>query len=231
LGSRANELRVFAPARSIPIAFALLGIGCPRPQVDPEPDPGSIAERERPDDADPRLDPSRCTGAELDLGALVDAGVCTISLADAAPLPAPEQLEIELPNKIRVEPGGRLDFDLVLRNVGDEELTLDLAFRRFLPLAPERTEQLEKGGPLDQSCTLQAISTEPPPERINLPPKGELAIPCQWFANTRLVDPQSYVGSECPDFPALANGRYRSVFVIYGGGGSSREVSVEIVVK
>ena len=93
------------------------------------------------------------------------------------------------------------------------------------------TERLDKGSELDQSCTLQAISTEPPPERINLPPKGELELPCQWFANTRLVDPKSYVGSECTDFPALAPGRYRSVFVISGGRGSSREVSVEIVVK
>jgi hypothetical protein len=221
---------VFAPVRSIPLAFALLGIGCPHPQGDPESDLVVPVESERPD-ADPRVDPSRCAGAELDLRALVDAGVCTISPADAAPLPAPEQLEIELPNKLKIEPGGRLDFELVLRNVGDEELTLDLAFRRFLPLAPERTEQLEKGSPLDRSCTLQAISTEPPPERINLPPKGELAIPCQWFANTRLVDPTSYVGSECPDFPALAPGKYRSVFVISGGGGSSREVSVDIIVK
>jgi hypothetical protein len=222
---------VFALARSVPLALALVGTGCPKPTIEPEPDPGSIGEPERTDDADPRVDPSRCVGAELDLRALVDAGVCTIGLADAGPLPGPEQLAIEQPNKLKIEPGGRLDFELLLRNVSDEELTLDLAFRRFLPLAPEQTERLDKGSELDQSCTLQAISTEPPPERISLPPKGELAIPCQWFANTRLVDPNSYVGSECPDFPALAQGRYRSVFVISGGGGSSREVSVEIVVR
>jgi hypothetical protein len=215
----------------MPLALALLGIGCPHPRADPEPDPGLIAEPERTDDADPRVDPSRCVGADLDLRALVEAGVCTIGLADAGPLPGPEQLEIELPNKLKIEPGGRLDFELLLRNVSDEELTLDLAFRGFLPLAPERTERLDKGSELDQSCTLQAISTEPPPVRINLPPKGELAIPCQWFANTRLVDPKSYVGSECPDFPALAQGRYRSVFIISGRGGSSREVSVDIVVR
>jgi hypothetical protein len=222
---------VFAPARSVLLALVLLGIGCPRPQqVEPEPDPGVIGDSDRTDDADPRVDPSRCVGAELDLRALVDAGVCTIALADAGPLPDPERLAIEAPNKLRAEPGGRLDFELVLRNVGDDELTLDLSFRGFLPLSPERTERLDRGSEVDQSCTLRAI-TELLPERINLPPKGELAIPCQWFANTRLVDPKSYVGSECPDFPALAAGRYRSVYVISGGGGSSREVSVDIVVR
>jgi hypothetical protein len=222
---------VSAPTRTIPLAVALLGLGCPHPQQEPEPDPTVVGEQARPDDGDPRVDPSRCTGAELDLRAIVDAGVCTVALTDAGPLPDPELLAIDLPNKLRVEPGGRLDFEIELRNVGDEELTLDLAFTRFLPLAPERTERLDKGSEPDQSCTLQAMSTEPPPERISLPPKGVLTIPCEWFANTRLVDPKSYVGSECPDFPALAAGKYRSAFVISGGGGSRREVSVEIAVK
>lgn len=222
---------MFAPTRSIAVAVALLGLGCPHPQLDPGPAPNVVAEQAAPDDGDPRVDPSRCIGSELDLRAIIDAGVCMIGLADAGPLPAPELLVIEAPNKLRVQPGERLDFELELRNVGDEELTLDLALARFLPLAPEQTERLDKGSEPDQSCTLQAISTEPPPERISLPPKGVLAIPCQWFANTRLVDPESYVGSECPDFPALAAGKYRSVFVISGGGGSRREVSVEIAVK
>jgi hypothetical protein len=222
---------VFVLARSAPLALALLVLGCPHKQVDPEPELSAILDQDRPDDGDPRVDPSRCAGGELDLRALVDAGVCTIDLADADPLPGPELLAIEVPNKLRIEPGGRLDFELLLRNVGDRELTIDLAFRRFLPLAPEQTERLDKGSELDQSCTLQAISTEPPPERISLPPNGELAVPCQWFANTRLTDPGSYVGSECPDFPALAAGRYRSVFVLGGGGGASREISVEIVVR
>lgn len=221
---------MFAPTRSIPVAVALLGLGCPHPQLEPELHPIVVGERTRPDDGDPRVDPSRCSGDELDLRAIVDAGVCTIDLADAGPLPGLELLAIDSPNKLRVEPGGRLEFELELRNVSDQELTLDLALTRFLPLAPERTERLDKGSEPDQSCTLQAISTEPPPERISLPPKGVLAIPCEWFANTRLVDPASYVGSECPDFPALEVGRYRSVFVV-SGGGSRREVSVEIVVK
>lgn len=222
---------MFAPTRSIPVAIALLGLGCPHPQIDPEPEPTVVAEQTRPDDGDPRLDPSRCVGTELDLRAIVDAGVCMIGLADAGPLPSPEQLVIEPPTKLRVAPGERLEFALVLRNVSDDELTLDLALTRFLPLAPERTERLDKGSEPDRSCTLQAMSTEPPPERISLPAKGVLAIPCEWFANTRLVDPESYVGSECPDFPALAAGKYRSVFVIAGGGGSRREVSVDIAVK
>lgn len=222
---------MFAPTRSIPLAVALLGLGCPHPQLESGPDLAMVGEQSRPDDGDPRVDPSRCIGAELDLRAIVDAGVCMIDRADAGSLPGPELLAIDLPNKLRVEPGGRLDFELELHNLGDEELTLDLALTRFLPLAPERTERFDKGSEPDQSCTLQAMSTEPPPERISLPPKGVLAIPCEWFANTRLVDPKSYVGSECPDFPALAAGKYRSVFVISGGGGSKREVSVEIAVK
>jgi hypothetical protein len=221
---------VFALTRSIPVVVALLGLGCPHPQRELERNPRVAGERARPDDGDPRVDPTRCSGDDLDLRAIVDAGVCTIDLADADPLPGPELLAIDLPNKLRVEPGGRLEFELELRNVSDHELTLDLALTRFLPLAPERTERLDKGSEPDQSCTLQAISTEPPPERISLPPKGVLAIPCEWFANTRLVDPASYVGSECPDFPALEAGRYRSVFVV-SGGGARREVNVEIVVK
>lgn len=224
-------MRVLARTRSIPVAIALFGLGCPHPQVDPEPEPTVVVEPARLEDGDPRVDPSRCIGTELDLRGIVDAGVCAIDPADAGPLPSPELLTIELPNKLRVEPGGRLDFELELRNVGGEELTLDLALTGFLPLAPARTERLDKGSEPDQSCTLQAISTEPPPERISLPPKGVLTIPCEWFANTRLVDPESYVGSECPDFPALAAGKYRSVFVISGGGGSRREISAEIAVK
>jgi hypothetical protein len=215
----------------MPVAIALLGLGCPHPQVDAEPEPIDLGEQAQSDDGDPRVDPSRCVGAELDLRAIVDAGVCMIGPADAGPLPGPELLAIEPPNKLRVAPGGRLDFELELRNVGDEELTLDLALARFLPLAPERTERLDKGSEPDQSCTLQAMSTEPPPQRISLPPKGVVTVPCQWFANTRLVDPESYVGSECPDFPALEAGMYRSVFMISGGDGSRREVSVEIAVK
>lgn len=222
---------MFELTRTIPVAIALLGLGCPNPQIPPNPEPTVVAERARPDDGDPRVDPSRCVGTELDLRAIVDAGVCTIGLADAGPLPSLDQLVLEPPSKLRVEPGGRLEFGIVLRNVSDEELTLDLALTHFLPLAPERTERLDKGSEPDRSCTLQAMSTEPPPERISLPPKGVLAIPCEWFANTRLVDPQSYVGSECPDFPPLAVGKYRSVFVIAGGGGSRREVSIDIAVK
>ena len=108
---------------------------------------------------------------------------------------------------------------------------VDLAFRRFLPLAPEHTERVGQGPGPDDTCTLQAISTEPPPERVTLPPKGELAIPCDWYANTRLVDPRSYVGSECPDFPPLPAGRYRSVFMIGGGAGTTRSLDVEIEVR
>lgn len=222
---------MFAPGRSLPLALAVLGLGCPKQQVGTEPDPTLAAERERPDDGDPRVDPSRCVGSDLDLRALADAGVCEIDLTTAGPLPGPQQLEIEVPDKLRVEPGGRLDFEVLLRNVGDEALTLDLVFRGFLPLAPERTEPIDKGAAPDPSCTLHALSIEPPAERIDLPRGGEIAIPFQWFANTRLVDPNSYVGSECPDFPPLAAGRYRSVFVLGGGGGSNREVSVEIVVR
>jgi hypothetical protein len=229
-------MRVFALVRSIPLGMALLGmallgLGCPPKHVDPEPEHDLTIDRERPDDSDPRLDPTRCSGGDLDLRTLAEAGVCTIDLAKAGPLPGPEQLVIEVPDKLRVEPGGRLDFELLLRNVSGDALTLDLAFRGFLPLAPERTEPLEKGSVPDPSCILHALSTEPPAERIDLPVKGEIAIPCAWFANTRLIDPSSYVGVECPDFPALAPGRYRSVFVLGGGGGSSREVSVEIVVR
>ena len=207
----------------------LLALGCPHKQVDGAPEP-VVRERDRVDDGDPRLDPSRCSGGALDLRAIVDAGVCAIELADAGPLPGLEELVIEVPSKLKIEPGGRLDFELLLRNVGERELMLDLSFRRFLPLAPERTERIDKGSELDPSCILQAI-TEPPAERVSLPVDGEIAIPCQWFANSRLVDPQSYVGSECPDFPALAVGRYRSVFVLAGGGGTTREVSVEIAVR
>jgi hypothetical protein len=223
-------MRVLTPTRSISVAVALLGLGCPHPQIDPEPEP-TVIPQARIDDGDPRLDPSRCVGTELDLRAIVDAGVCKIGLAGAKPLPGQESLAIEAPNKLRVEPGGRLDFELELRNVSDEALTIDLALTRFLPLEPERTERVDKGSEPDRSCTLQTISTEPPPERISLPPKGVLESPCQWFANTRLVDPESYVGSECPDFPALAVGKYKSVFVVAGGGGTRREVIVEIVVK
>lgn len=208
----------------------LLGLGCTTKQTEPEPQPPAIGDRERSDDADPRLDPSRCRGTELDLRAVVEAGVCTIDMAAAQPLPGADELEIAVPNKLQVEPGGRLDFELVLRNVSERELTLDLSFPRFLPLAPARTEAIEKGSEIDPTCTLQPISIEPPAERINLPVKGEIAVPCQWFANTRLVDPQSYVGSECPNFPALELGRYRSVFVL-GSGGATREVSVEIEVR
>jgi hypothetical protein len=119
---------------------------------------------------------------------------------------------------------------LVLRNVGREPLDLDLVFRQLLPLAPGSTTWIGKGpapaaGP-DPSCTLQAISTEPPPERITLPASGELAVPCEWHANTRLVDPTSYVGSECPDFPELAPGEWRSTFRIAG-----RTIEVDIRVK
>ncbi len=182
---------------------------------------------------DPRLDPSRCTGDALDIEALVRAGVCSIPFDRARPLPSEDRLAIELPSRLKVAPGQKLEFDLVLRNRSREPLDLDLVFRDFLPLQPESTTRTggdaSQLGP-DPSCTLKAISTEPPPERITLPPGGELALPCEWFANTRLIDPRSYVGSECPDFPSLGKGDYRSGFRI-GGAAGGRVVEVDIKVR
>jgi hypothetical protein len=220
--------------RSAAILCSLVGLGCPRgatqrPDTEDRELPRKRDEGRR-NDGDLRVDPSRCSGDGLDLAALVAAGLCTIPAAEATPLPSPDLLIVEAPSKLSVAPGERLEFDLVLRNASTAELTVDLRFRRFLPLAPESTVRLDEGPAPDDRCTLRAISTEPPPERINLPPGGELAIPCEWHANTRLVDPESYVGSECPDFPELAPGRYRSVFRISGGGGTQREVTVDIEV-
>ena len=63
----------------------------------------------------------------------------------------------------------------------------------------------------------------------DVPRRAALAafITALWAA---VLAGQSYVGSECPDFPVLAAGRYRSVFLL-GGGGAAREVSVEILVR
>lgn len=183
-----------------------------------------------PVEGDPRVDPQRCTGDALDLEELIKAGACTIPPDRARPLPGDDQLAIEIPQRLKAAPGMPLEFDLVLRNVGRAPLDLDLVFRQLLPLAPETTLWIGKDppvGPLpDPSCTLEAISTEPPPERITLPPGAELAVPCKWHANTRLVDPSSYVGSECPDFPQLGRGDWRSVFRI-----ADRSVAVDIKVK
>lgn len=208
-------------------------LGCPQEPTRTH-DPSKRATRRQQEDnrdGDPRVDPARCSGDDLELAALVGTGLCTIPIDDAQPLPGPERLEVVTPERLVVAPGERLEFALLLRNPGGESLDVDLRFRRFLPLAPESTQTLEGESVPDESCTLRAMSTEPPPERLTLPPEAELAIPCEWFANTRLINPASYVGSECPDFPELAPGRYRSVFRIHGGGGSSREVAVEIEVR
>ncbi len=177
---------------------------------------------------DPRLDPVRCTGDSLDIEALTKAGVCTIPIGRARPLAGDDQLAIEVPRHLGVAPGQPLEFDLVLRNIGREPLDIDVVFPS-LPLAPESTAWIGKGQPAgaspDPSCNLRAISTEPPPERITLPPGGELPVPCEWHANIRLIDPQSYVGSECPDFPALSKGNWRSVFRM---GGRSVEVDIKV---
>lgn len=211
-------------------------LGCPqRGTESPDPDRTRATKQDeaRKAEGDPRLDPGRCTGDGLEITALIEDGVCTIPTADAIPLPGPEQLEIVVPNKLVVAPGERLEFALVLRNLGAAPLDLDLRFRRFLPLEPEpdTTQTLVGSSIPDQSCTLRAMSTEPLPERVSLPADGELAIPCEWYANTRLADPGSYVGSHCGDFPKLGVGRYRSVFRISGGGGSQREVAIEIDVR
>jgi hypothetical protein len=226
---------VSAPQVSLALVTALLCVGCPRetvaPLVEVEDVPDTKVDPEPRERGDPRVDPSRCTGDGLDLLALVGAGPCTISATEAGPLPTPELLVIEAPRKLAVEAGQRLTFDVMLRNQSKHELVVDLAFRRFLPLAPEHTERIGRGKGPDDTCTLKAISTEPPPERVTLPPKGELAIPCEWYANTRLVDPLSYVGSECSDFPPLPAGRYRSVFRIGGGAGTTRVLDIEIQVR
>lgn len=217
----------------------LLGglLACPRQHVAP-PDPsggaeltrGDEGEVEPPSEGDPRVDPQRCSGDSLDIEALIESGACTIPLDRARPLPDRDLLAIEIPQRLKVAPGQPLDFDLVLRNVGSAPLELDLVFRQHLPLAPESTQWNGKEppqGPLpDPSCKLEPISTEPLPERITLPPGAELALPCKWYANTRLVDPRSYVASECPDFPELGVGDWRSVFRIGG-----RAVEVDIKVK
>ncbi|HLT36329.1 MAG TPA: hypothetical protein VK034_08585 [Enhygromyxa sp.] len=208
-------------------------LGCPERATD---SPNrSARSRERDDvrrpEGDPRVDPARCTGDDLEIDALVESGLCTIPADDALALPGPELLEIQAPAQLLVAPGQRLEFDLVLRNRGGEPLDVDLRFRRFLPLEPDSTETLAGSSAPDPSCTLRAMSTEPLPERISLPPEAELAIPCEWYANTRLADPDSYVGSDCRDFPPLAEGRYRSVYRISGGAGSPREIAVEIQVR
>lgn len=219
----------------VSLLLALGGLlACPQRPSDP-PDEADTAgtevrEVEPIDEGDPRLDPQRCTGDSLDIEELIKTGACTIPLDRAQPLPDERSLVIEVPQRLKVAPGQPLEFDLVLRNVGSEPLDLDLVFRQLLPLAPESTTWIGKGdfqgsGP-DPSCTLQAISTEPPPERITLPAGAELPIPCEWHANIRLVDPSSYVGSECPDFPELGKGDWRSLFRIAG-----RAVEVAIKVK
>lgn len=208
-------------------------LGCPQgvSEVPDEVEAGEDEGREREPigDDDPRLDPVRCTGDSLDIEELIKIGVCTIPLDQAQPLPSAGPLVIEVPRRLEVSPGKPLEFDLVLRNVGRDPLDLDLVFRRLLPLAPETTTWVGKGRPKgespDPSCTLRVLSTEPLPERITLPAGGELAVPCQWHANTRLVDPHSYVGSECPDFQNLAGGHWRSVFRLSG-----RLVEVDIEV-
>jgi hypothetical protein len=219
----------------VPLLLVLGGVlACPLGPSDPPEDGDASAndgrERETFEGGDPRLDPQRCTGDALDIEELIKAGTCTIPLDRARPLPSEDRLVIEVPQRLKVAAGQPLEFDLVLRNVGREPLDLDLEFRRLLPLAPESTTWIGKGpapdaGP-DPSCTLRPISTEPPPERITLPANAELPVPCEWHANTRLVDPTSYVGSECPDFPQLAAGDWRSVFRIGG-----RTIEVDIKVK
>lgn len=207
-------------------------LACPRPASEP-PGPleaeGESSEREPIEDEEPRLDASRCTGDSLDIEALIKTGACTIPLDHARPLPGADQLAIEVPPRLAVSPGQPLEFDLVLRNVGREPLELDLVFRQLLPLAPETTTWVGNDRPLgaspDPSCTLRVLSTEPLPERITLPAGGVLPLPCEWHANTRLVDPHSYVGSECPDFEELAGGSWRSVFRI---GGRSVEVDITV---
>jgi hypothetical protein len=208
-------------------------LGCPQqPTLDPTNRPRQRErEQARKSDGDPRVDPARCSGDDLELAVLVGTGPCTIPVADAIALPSPERLELIAPEQLVVAPGERLEFALVLRNRSKHPLDVDLRFRRFLPLAPESTQTLEGHSVPDDSCTLRAMSTEPPPERFTLPPEAELAIPCELYANTRLVNPDSYVASECPDFPELAPGRYRSVFQINGASGSQREVVVEIEVR
>jgi hypothetical protein len=216
---------VYSRLRSTAFACSLLGLlGCPRDPRAPEQPQSTSGERRTAGELG--VDPSRCAGDALDLVAIVRAGSCTIPAAEAVALP--EGLVIEAPRSLAVLPGERLEFELMVRNLGTEPLVLDLRFRRFLPLGPEHTVRLADGPGPDESCTLRAISTEPPPERITLPAGAVLAIPCEWHANARLVDPHSYVGSECADFPGLAPGRYRSVFRIDGGAGSRREVTVEI---
>jgi hypothetical protein len=227
---------VLARLRPAVLACALAcSLGCPKSTTQ-SPEADDEARSPGHDDAgkhegDPRDDPSRCSGEGLDLAALVGTGLCTIPVADATALPGPERLELIAPDKLVVAPGAKLEFALLLRNGSSEPLDVDLRFRHFLPLGPESTEAIDAKSVPDPSCTLQPMSTDPPPERFTLPPDAELAIPCEWFANTRLVDPNSYVGSECPDFPRLAPGRYRSIFRITGGAGSQRDVAVEIEVR
>jgi hypothetical protein len=212
----------------------LRGAGPERPN---EPQPRASAHEvglER--DQDPRVDPSRCGGDELDLLALIGSDLCTVPIALAQPLPGPEQLELRAPTRLQVAPGGHLEFELELVNRRPQPLDVDLRLRQFLPLGPENTVQLgdrrgDRARAVATDCTLRPMSTEAPPERITVPAHGELAIPAQWYANTRLVDPLSYVGSECPDFPPLPEGRYQSVFVVHGGAGSMIEVAVEIEVR
>ncbi len=204
--------------------------GASEPPDDADQGEGPGNEGESLEGGDPRLDPLRCTGDSLDIEELIKAGTCTISSDRARAMPGEDRLVIEVPQRLKVAPGQRLEFDLVLRNVGREPLDLDMVFRQLLPLAPESTTWIGKGEPEgpgpDPSCTLHALSTEPLPERITLPPGAELPVPCEWYANTRLIDPASYVGSECPDFPELAAGDWRSVFRIGG-----RTVEVDIKVK
>jgi hypothetical protein len=217
------------------VTVALACVGRPGETAAPHERPGEGDEsgllREPEDDADPRLDPSACTGDDLDLLALIEARVCTIPEAEAGPLPGAKTLEIQAPRKLTVASGKRLDFEITLHNRSTETLVLDLVFRRLLPLSPQRTERVGEGEGPDDSCVMRAMSTEPPPERISLPAKASLAIPSQWYANARLIEPSSYAGSECRSFPALAPGRYRSVFEVSGVGSSRREISVEIVVR
>lgn len=223
---------VLARLRSAALACALASLlGCPQEPTRTREPSQRHEEDPRRSDGDPRVDPARCSGDDLELAALVGTGLCSIAVEDAQPLPSRERLEVITPERLVVAPGERLEFALLLRNRSSDPLDVDLRFRRFLPLAPESTQTLQGESVADESCTLRAMSTEPPPERLTLPPEAELAIPCEWFANTRLINPASYVGSECPDFPALGPGRYRSVFRILGGGGSQREVVVEIEVR
>ncbi|MFV8754050.1 hypothetical protein ACNOYE_26185 [Nannocystaceae bacterium ST9] len=217
----------------VPLLLALGGLlACPQRSTEaPEDTDEGGGEREGETlDGDPRVDPQRCTGDSLDIEELIKVGACTIPTDRARPLPDEDRLVIEVPQRLKVAPGKPLEFDLVLRNVGREPLDLDLVFRQLLPLAPESTIWIGEGEPEgarpDPSCTLHAISTEPPPERITLPAGAELPVPCEWHANTRLVDPSSYVGSECPDFAELGKGDWRSVFRIAG-----RSVTVDIKVK